>query len=814
VRQRGPIARAGAVIAVAAAIACGSAQDRFDEHVRRAQAYAEAGDRERALVEYTSALEYADDAGTHERTAELLRRQGSPERAAEHFRRAHELDPTRLASLIGEFFLIVAHDLERATLLVESAERLAPDASLSLCARSELELLSGRLDAAERAAEEAAARGPELTEASLQLGRVRAARAALRRRRGEAPDLALQGAVVAAYERADELAGGNVSARLERARALADWPGRDADARAAYEQAIELARSQGAVDLEIIALHAQDDFARARGDRALRIHALQQIALLDASNLAVWRTWNALVADDPKQQSALFEELLRARAQDPEAHRFYAAQLVATGKTQEAVDHLKRAIAELDAPLLADELVQLHLGRMQLPQARKVYEALAEGHAEHPLTQRVSARLALAEGRSDDAAVALAKLDDEQHGAEDWLLLALAEEQRGELEAAAQAIARAAERQGAFAESIARADARLRCARRDYAGCLAVLRQIAALGLTLSDAERVMSMDALAATGRPDAADRVLDQLIAKPEPSAIAVLEFARRRTARDGARAEQLLLAAEERQPGDPLLLRALVDRWRSMQRAPAALAHVNRRIGEGTANAALLLLRAELLAESGELAAAETDALRAFEAAPGLAGAVDLLVDLYSRQKRLAQARQSFEEAESAGVLHPGGRLLLARLREIEGDAPAARALLEALLEERPNMHSAMSELARLLFDSKTDLGRARDLAATAARAKRSSRSAAQVLGRVLLETRSFADALRELERASALPEPLGRNAEAELHYQLGLAKAGLTRNAEARTELERALAIDPKFRDAEAARRKLAELPAAS
>ena len=58
----------------AAALGCGSAQDRFAEHLRRAEAYEQQGEREQALLEYTSALEFEDNAAAHERLGELLRR--------------------------------------------------------------------------------------------------------------------------------------------------------------------------------------------------------------------------------------------------------------------------------------------------------------------------------------------------------------------------------------------------------------------------------------------------------------------------------------------------------------------------------------------------------------------------------------------------------------------------------------------------------------------------------------------------------------------------------------------------------------------
>lgn len=797
----------------AAALGCGSAEDRFAEHLRRAVAYEQQGEREQAALEYTSALEFKDDAAAHERLGELLRRQGSPELAAQHFQRAHELDGSRVSAIVSEFFLVASSNRARADALLAKAASVAPDAAAVQRARSELALLDGRIEDAQHSAERAAEIAPEATESQLQLARVFQARIRQQQLQRQPPDESLLYRALAAFERADQLSGSNVSTRLERARLFATWPGHDAEARAAYDDAVSLAAQQRASDLQIIALHALDDFARSRGDRETRLRALREILKLEPSKLPVWRDLAALLAGNDAEVAALFDELLRVRAQDPEAHRLYTNHLLALGHEQRAVDHLKQVLEDLDEPLLADELIQLHLRRLQLPQAQKAYERLRKQHPDDPASLRAGARIALAEGRNDDAVEILAQLPDERRSSEDFRLLALAQEQRGDLAAAQEAIGQAAVRAGNFAESIARADARIRCTRRDHAGCLAGLRNLARRRLPLSDAEQLLSVEALAGTGQEEKALRLLEQLLSRPEPSPLAVLEFARRRGRAEPKRAEALLLAAEQKSAGDPLLLRALVQLWRSSGRSREAIEHLNRSIGAGASNAAVLLLRAELLAEQGELDRAETDALRAFEVAPGLSGAVDLLAEIYTRQNRLPQARESFEEAEAAGVLHPGGRLLLARLRDLSGDAAGARALLESLLAERPNMHSAMSELARLLADQGGESGRAEQLAVEAASARRSSRAAAHAAGYVYLRSGRFAEALVELERARALPEPLGRNAEAELHYHLGLTLGGLTRNADARVELEQALALDPRFHGAEAAKKKLAELAAA-
>ena len=90
--------------------------------------------------------------------------------------------------------------------------------------------------------------------------------------------------------------------------------------------------------------------------------------------------------------------------------------------------------------------------------------------------------------------------------------------------------------------------------------------------------------------------------------------------------------------------------------------------------------MLLRAQLLADTGDLARAETDALRAFEAAPALPGAVDVLIRIYRGQDKLEAALRSFEEAEAAGVLHTGARRLLGRLYAEQGQFEQELATLD--------------------------------------------------------------------------------------------------------------------------------------
>src|SRR5262249_57477668 len=106
------------------------------------------------------------------------------------------------------------------------------------------------------------------------------------------------------------------------------------------------------------------------------------------------------------------------------------------------------------------------------------------------------------------------------------------------------------------------------------------------------------------------------------------------------------------------------------------------------------------AERLGAGGEVDRAEADALRAFEAAPQLPRAVDLLYAIYVTQNKVEEARRSFEEADSVGVLHDGARILLGRLYMAEGLNDKARETYEKVLAKDPNSALAKNDLAFLL------------------------------------------------------------------------------------------------------------------
>jgi tetratricopeptide (TPR) repeat protein len=218
-------------------------------------------------------------------------------------------------------------------------------------------------------------------------------------------------------------------------------------------------------------------------------------------------------------------------------------------------------------------------------------------------------------------------------------------------------------------------------------------------------------------------------------------------------------------------------------------------------------ILLLRARLLAGHRAYDRAEADALRAFEASPSLDEAIDLLVAIYEAQGKSDEALRSFREADAAGVLHWGARVLLARLYLARGDNDAAVATLEQVVEQQPEAAAAQRDLAQALAQRGTELERAGDLAHRARKARPDDPMAAHVLGLVYFKQQRYEAALGSYEEAIELAGDHRPDLAPTFHYHSGLALQALGREQRAAAAFETALSLDANFPDAADARRQL-------
>jgi tetratricopeptide (TPR) repeat protein len=456
---------------------------------------------------------------------------------------------------------------------------------------------------------------------------------------------------------------------------------------------------------------------------------------------------------------------------------------------------------------LWEQLVRLELAERRGAAARAHQRDLDERHAGDPAARRSAARLALAEGRAEDAQRILLPLAGERGDAESEALRAQIALERGEIDAALQAAARAAELAHGFSASAERLRAAVHAAAREWPEALAALERIRRRGLVLTADDALVRARSLYALGERESAKRELLALLDRDEAPPDSAALFAREEGASEPARARAVLERAHTRAPAHYAVLEALTRADLRDGEPALARARLERVIEQQRTGPRVLLLRAEVLASAGQLARAEADALRALESAPDLPRAVDVAYAIFAAQGRLDEARESFEEAEAAGVLRGGARALLARLHLARGDADRALAIYERVVAESPEIAPAKNDLAFMLASRGVELERALRLAREAERALPESANAADTLGFVLLKLDRPAEALAPLRAAVERAAPGDPSLPTFLHH-LGLALSALARDEDAAAQFARALALDPAFPAAADARARLA------
>lgn len=799
-----------ALVCCLALSACPSREERFATHVARGEAFAAEGRRDEAILEYRSALNIdASNAEINQRIASLMSRQGAIESAARFFLEAYHLDPNRIDAAMRYAQLVAWTDRRRANELVTEALERSADQAIVHRTVAALALIDGDIEKALEAAQKGIELDAQDPEGWIQLGRVhqgRLSRANISKT--PAPESAFREAI-AAFERADELRGGDVGARLERARIFGAWPNRSAETRRAYEDTLEFARKHGDEDEQALAANALAQYAKAMGDRELQVHALRTFIEINSDAIDPWRKLAEI------QGEPVYLELLEALPNDPRAHRLWANYLLTQGRSKEALAHLDDVLAGgLESPMLWDDLIRYRLARGQMKQALSALDELEDLAPDHPTTKRARARVAMAQRQNGKAVDLLRSVPTEANTSEGRRLLALAEYRRGNLEEAKKAVVQSIALARDDSYQALRLKARIHHDAEEWLLAFQTFTQILNAEIELNLSEQLMASRTLYERGRRTAGRLMLLGVVGAPDAPPRAAVEYAHREGKNDPVGAMRHLKTAYERAPSFATL-RAMTIIDRSAKKKELGLMHALTRVdaavekGEGGPSA--LLLRAEILMDLGELERAENDALRAFEAAPALSGAVGLLIQIYHQQNKLAEARKSFEEAEQAGVLHAGARRLLARLYAEQGERADAIRMLEEVVDESPRMVGAKRDLAELLAAEGGDLDRALQLARDANEIRSNDMRSASTLAYVYFRKGLHEASLREYRRAIKLDRVTGERMAPSLWYRLGLTLQELDRNERAAHAFESALAISSDFPEASDARRRLQDSP---
>ena len=422
-----------ALLCCLALLACRSPEERFASHVARAEELATAGRTEEAILEYRSALNVdASSADVNQRIAELMISQGGMDNAAQFFLEAYRLDPSRIEAAMQYSKLIARTNRQRADEMVAAALEKANDQAIVHRTVSFLSILDRDMEKALESAQKAIELDAQDPENWIQLGRTHHARA----RKAKAPNAESEfQESIAAFDRADELRGGDVAIRLERTIVIIAWKPRSPDVRRAYVETLEFAQKQGSDEDQALAANALAAYAKAVGDRELQVSALRTFIAIYPDAIEQWRTL-AQVEGEP-----VYAELLEARPDDPRAHRLWANFLSSQGRETEAISHLDDVLSRgLESPILWDDVIRRRLNRAQMKLALSALDSLEDQAPDHPVTRRARARIAMAKGENDEAVKLLRTVPAASRTSDGRRLLALAEYRRGNLNAAKDAI--------------------------------------------------------------------------------------------------------------------------------------------------------------------------------------------------------------------------------------------------------------------------------------------------------------------------------------------------------------------------------------
>ncbi len=203
--------------------------------------------------------------------------------------------------------------------------------------------------------------------------------------------------------------------------------------------------------------------------------------------------------------------------------------------------------------------------------------------------------------------------------------------------------------------------------------------------------------------------------------------------------------------------------------------------------------------------EAAEAETAFLKAIELAPDFTQPYYELGVLYIAQKKLPEADAKLSKVIEKNDKNVGAHTLLGVVRNSMGKIDEANKEYRRALELSPKNALAANNLASNLSDFGGNLDEALKFAQVAREAAPEDPNVADTLGWIYYKKGLFDTASPLISDAAS---KLEKNAVVRYHFGMVLAKKGKAKEAAA--ELRSALALDPKFKGADEAKKELGTL----
>lgn len=808
---------AAALVAVALA-ACSSPEEKRAEHVSRSEAYLAEGKISEALIELRRALKLDPQSGDlNFRIGEVLESVGELPDALFFYQEAVRLAPADGKAALAAGRLLIFVDPDRAEQLIAGVLERTPSDPVAYLRRSELALVRANTLDALADARTAVELAPGSHMAHFQEGIVHRARIRERQLLREEDDPKVFVDALAAFDKGLEVAGKDapvhevVRGAIERAFVLASWKQRAGEAPDAFRRAVEIARERGSVPEQIRVLGEARSYAEKVRDEGLERWALEAELALEPQRYAAWMRLAALTKDE-----SVPKRLLETLPDDESAHAIYARILRERGREEEAVAHLREVESRLGDPVpIRRTLVEFLVDAMRFDEARALVESLSQEHPDRPETFDAVSLLAMREGRYADAVAAVEKLVERRESPLALMRLAEARYRLGNTAAALVAVNRGLELIPEEAGRVAmlRLKGRIEITSGDNEAGIQTFQRVRRQVGGIPGEDATILAGAFYATKRDAAARALLGEAVTRDDAPLEAVLLYLQHESAREPARAREVLERAAARYPDRPVLVAYLV----RMDLASGQAARAEQRVLDSLAAypnyAGLHRLHARVLIANGKREEALAAAEKALEFGPELSGVTELVVSLLSELGRRDEAIARLETEAKAGRLGVARRVLLARLQIVAGQDARATELLEGVVAERSDLPGAKNDLAFLLARQGGDLERARQLAEEARTALPRSPDVADTLGYVYLQ-KGLSEAARDQFRAALdLSDPQS-SAWATSQYHLGLSYKALGRMDEAREAFERALATAVDFPEATEARRQIQELASTS
>ncbi len=792
---------------------CGSERDRVNSHLQRAETLLEDGQSRAAILELRNAAQLApDDPEIHRRVAEVSWRYGYLGDAIDFYREAVALAPDDSDTTLKLARLLLRQEPGASRKLVAEVLQREPANGAAYLVKSEIALRTRDIRGAVRHIEKARSLDPDNPEVYWGLARINEARIKKLRSPssiGTYADRIFQ-AALDAYDEYEERGGDRrVLALLARARILGRWPGHEDKAIQAHQQAMESALNTDSRRDRVQVLETVRDFARTSHLKPLEEQALEQLVAVAPENLLSWQELARVRGDGEQQlewQRGIYQRLLSKQPDSPGAHVLYAGHLAGWQGPSAAVEYLRaRMEAGLDPAVLLAGIASLQLEHERPADAAKTVRELREKYPGHTAGLVATARQYLNAGEHENAAQILRQLADKSESADVHRLLASAEHQLGNHEAALAAVSRSLTLGGPASDKARRLKARILFAKGDHKRVISALKALKKRQ-PLSESESVMLAASYYESGLPPLGYKLLTGMLDGEEAGTAAALEFARREklNAFHREKARRYLEKAHAGAPRNIEVLQNLTALDLEDDRISEAMARLDQAAQRAAASPAIRLLRGRVAAMSGQLQKARSDAAYVRRIAPGAANEVIELLALVQSQTDDPEAEvQRMETADREGRLPRNRKVLLARLYFELGEEEKALATYERALQEGSELRLLKNDLAFLIAKRGGDLARALELAKQATEAPGASLAAADTLGYVYLQMGEHETALWQFRYVTDHAEP----PVAEHYFHMALALLNLERDGEARVAFEKALSIDPNFSGAGEARQRL-------